>query len=67
MPVLYRSLKLCEYILCPLSALIQCVVYPLILTALLKWAGELPEGVGPLVPAELPADAVRDSGDKLSS
>lgn len=29
-------------------------------------AGDLPEGVRPLVPAELPADAVSDGGDELA-
>lgn len=44
-----------------------CFLRSLILKASLKGAGELPKGVGPLVPAKLPSDAVRYGGDKLSS
>lgn len=42
-------------------------LWSLILKALLNGVGELPKGVGPLVPAKLPTDAVRYGGDKLSS
>lgn len=42
-------------------------LWSLISKASFNGAGELPKGVGPLVPAKLPTDTVRYCGDKLSS